>query len=158
MSKQFQKDLQEAKKAEQLVLNTLAALTDEYKFEYVADDKEFYHKGDILAIDASGNKTFIEVKNDGTIYKTGNVLCEEENYFKGGNYYAKGNIHSDYEIYCIVSQEERKIYVIDFKVLKAHYKQGDYAQKNHIDQISYFYLLPLGRVKQYGGLLHTIKY
>ena len=42
-------------------------------------------------------------------------------------------MYNDYEIYCVVSEPSRKIYVMDFKVLKEHYKEGrykyfDYAQ------------------------------
>jgi hypothetical protein len=42
------------------------------------------------------------------------VLCEEEIFYKDGGYFGKGNMKSNYDIYCIVSQSERKIYVIDF--------------------------------------------
>jgi hypothetical protein len=66
----------------------------------------------------------IEVKNDEVIHKTGNVLCEEEVYYKSYDFWKSGFMYSDYEIYCVVSEADRRIYVIDFKVLKAHYKSG----------------------------------
>ena len=75
----------------------------------------------------------IEVKNDSVIHATGNVLCEEEVFYKEYGYYRDGFMYNDYEIYCVVSEPSRKIYVMDFKVLKEHYKEGrykyfDYAQ------------------------------
>lgn len=117
MSKQFEKDLAEARVVEELVRDTLAALAPEYEFKCVGDVPEYYHRGDILAL-GENQVRYIEVKNDGTIAESGNVLVEEENYFKSGDYYSKGNIYSDYDIYCVVSQEERKMYFIDFKVMK----------------------------------------
>jgi hypothetical protein len=38
----------------------------------------------------------IEVKDDGVIYKSGNVLCEEEVYYDEIQDYIKGNMYSDY--------------------------------------------------------------
>lgn len=67
-------------------------------------------------------------------------------------------MYSDYQIYCIVSQIERRIYVIDFKVLQANYKKGEFKMKNHYDQESYFYTLPIGKLKQLGGLIKVIEY
>jgi len=67
-------------------------------------------------------------------------------------------MYSDYEIYCVLSKEERKIYMIDFAVLRANYRKGDFKAINHPTQISYSYLLPLGTLKKYGGLIATIDY
>ena len=46
---------------------------------------------------------FIEVKDDSRIADTGNVLCEERVFFREGNYYQKGFMYNDYEIFCVVS-------------------------------------------------------
>ena len=59
----------------------------------------------------------IEVKNDSCIASSGNILCEEENYIKADNRMIKGNMYCDSDIFCIVSQQARKIYVLDFKRL-----------------------------------------
>lgn len=158
MIKQFWLDLEDARKVEDLVRETFAGMTNEYTFEDVSKERQYFHKGDIRATAADGRQIYIEVKNDGRIADTGNVLCEEENYFFDSGSYAKGNFHSDYEIYCVVSQEERKIYVMDFKVLKANYKKGEFKAIHHPEQISYCYLLPLYIVKRYNGLIAEVSY
>ncbi len=96
MSKQFNIDLANARSAEHLVLDVFTSLTDKYSFEFVGDNSKYYHKGDIIARAANGEEVFIEVKNDSRIAATGNILCEEENYFKFGDYWNKGNMYSDY--------------------------------------------------------------
>ena len=37
-----------------------------------------------------------------------------------------GNMYCDSDIYAVVSEPERKIYVMDFKILKANYLKGKY--------------------------------
>lgn len=158
MIKQFWLDLEDARKVEDLVKETFSNMTNEYTFEDVSKERQYFHKGDIRATAADGRQIYIEVKNDGRIADTGNVLCEEENFFYDSGAYVKGNFYSDYEIYCVVSQEERKIYVMDFKVLKANYKKGEFKAIRHPEQISYCYLLPLYIVKRYNGLIAEVSY
>lgn len=158
MIKQFKIDLNNARTAEQLVLDVFSELTEEYTFTNVGDQREYFKRGDIKAVDKNGNEIMIEVKNDSRIHETGNVLCEEENYFFDSGSYVDGNFHSNYEIYCVVSQAERKIYVMDFKVLQANYKKGEFKAIHHPEQISYCYMLPLYIVKRYGGLIAEVSY
>lgn len=122
MLSEFYKDLEAAAWAEHLVADTFSSLTTGYTFEWVGDQKEYRYRGDIKATAADGREIFIEVKDDSRIADTRNVLCEEENYIKDGDYFIKGNMKSDTDIYCVVSAAERKIYVLDFKVLKKIYK------------------------------------
>ena len=103
MLKDFYADLEKAKPAEQLVRDTLAALTDEYTFFTVGDVKEYRYKGDIKAVDKAGKELFIEVKDDSRIADTGNILCEEENYIKEGDYFIDGAMRCDSDIYCVVA-------------------------------------------------------
>lgn len=154
MANLFYRDLAEAKKTEELVRDVLSGLTFNYTFK--PTDNE--HKGDIIATDWYGNKHYIEVKDDSRIYKTHNVLCEEEVYFHEGDYTQPGNFYSDYEIYCVVSRPERKIYVIDFKKLHDNYKKGEYKVVPHAYQTTYCYLCSLGKIKQWGALIDTIEY
>lgn len=101
----FYNDLRAAKGAEYLVAECMAQLTDAYTFENVGDLREYFHKGDIIATDkATGKRTFIEVKDDACIANTKNVLCEETVFYSEQSKYEKGNMYSDYEIYCVVSQ------------------------------------------------------
>ena len=129
----FKTDLVKGHRAEHIVKEVFTALTDKYTFEDVANNPSCYHKGDILATAADGRKIYIEVKNDEVIHKTSNVLCEEEVYYKDSDYYKDGFMYNDYEIFCVVSEPERKIYVIDFKVLKEHYRKGHYMRLSYYD-------------------------
>ncbi len=159
MLKNFYKDLAAAKPAEQLVLKTLSSLATDYYFYDVSDIKEYRYRGDIRVINKITNREyFLEVKNDSRIADTGNVLCEYQNYIKDGDYFIKGNMFSDYDFYCIVSQQQRKIYIIDFSILKANYTKGEHKVIYHYDQDTYCYLLPLLVVKRLGGLIAEIDY
>ena len=121
----FYDDLNKARAAERLTLDTLAALTTNYAFEMVADQREYFYKGDILATDCrTGKQYFIEVKDDSRIAETRNILCEYEVYFKDGGYTRKGNMYCESDVFAIVSKAEQKIYLIDFKTLQANYKRG----------------------------------
>ena len=154
----FFKDLFLAKGAEQIVLSTFSELSTGYTFTDISNEKKYWHKGDILATTADGRKIFIEVKDDGRICDTHNVLCEEEvdYYSKGG--LKKGNMYSDYEIYCVVSQAENRIYIIDFSILRTIYKKGYYKTIPHAHQTTYAYLLPLRAINEAGGLIAVIDY
>lgn len=159
MLSDFQSDLAKGKRAEQLVKEVFASLTDEYIFEDVSDKPEFYYSGDIRAISKTDGSIFIlEIKNDEVIHETKNILCEEEVYYKESDYYGKGNMSSNGDIYCIVSEVERRIYVLDYKRLKEIYKRGYYKAINHAQQVTYCYLLEICRAKQWGALLTVVTY
>lgn len=111
----FFKDLDEARKAEHFVCELLSSYSNKYSFREVGSEQEFYNKGDIEASAPNGEKIYIEVKNDSRIGETHNILCEEAVYYKREGIKVKGNMYSDYEIYCILSESEQKIYFIDFK-------------------------------------------
>ena len=153
----FFSDLQDARTAEEQVLKTFSSLSTDYSFVDVSSDRSCFHRGDIIAIDKKCRQTFIEVKKDGRIAQTRNVLCEEMVDFHGSGR-KQGNMYSDYEIYCVVSEAESAIYVIDFKVLRAHYKEGRKAIIPHAQQTTYAYLLPLKRIKELGGLIAIVDY
>lgn len=158
MNNQFYKDLEQGKIGERIVLDALSSYTHTCLIEDISDLKEYRYKGDIRLTDKNGNQLFIEVKTDSRIADTGNVLCEDEVYFKDGDYYGHANMNCKCDIYAVVSQEEQKIYFIDFSILKQHYRQGEFKQINHSAQITYAYLLPLGVLRKLGGLLGVVKY
>lgn len=81
MVKGFFDDLAAAKEAEKIVLDIFSSLTSTYDFQDVSNNRAFYHKGDIVARSAEGKEVFIEVKQDGCIARTGNVLCEEKVFY-----------------------------------------------------------------------------
>lgn len=159
MKEQFNKDLVAARHAEGLVHKYFSLLDKEHNFINVAEDPEYFYKGDVLATDNSGNRIFIEVKDDKRIADTGNILCEENVYYHSSDYLGRGNMQSDCDIYCVVSQPESKIYVFDFKKLKEYYKVlGVYKEIPHADQTTQCYLLPLWVAKKHDILIGTIDY
>lgn len=151
-------DLDNARGAERLVMQQLQALLPQYTLESVGNQREYFHKGDIRAVDnESGEAIFIEVKDDGRIADTRNVLCEEMVFYNTTGF-AKGNMYSDYEIYAVVSKPERKIYVLDFDIMRNHYKSGTYKVIPHREQTTYCYLMPLAQLRALGALLAEIDY
>lgn len=158
MLSNFFSDLRQAQSAEILVRDVFANLSSDYTFTCVGDQREYWYKGDVKATAPDGREIFIEVKNDSRIWETHNVLCEEEVYYCDGDYYGKGNMQSNYDIYVVVSQHDKKIYVIDFKVLKAIYKKGIYKTIAHAQQTTYCYLLALSQIKKHGGMIAELEY
>ena len=154
----FYRDLEIGREGEAIVLSTLSALDTERTYEFVGDNPLYYYIGDIKVTDKDGNVRYIEVKNDSVIHKTGNVLCEEEVYYKKQDYYGKGNMQSDYDIYAVVCKEQREIYVIDFRVLKKNYRKGSYKEIEHPQQITYCFLLSIDDIKRLGGLLAVVSF
>lgn len=153
----FINDATKARKGELLTLSILQDKTKNYSFTHLTDYKTYGHKGDILARDSRGNGYFLEVKTDARIAETGNVLCEEQKYFFDSGY-KPGNMNYDYEIYCVLSQESRTLYIIDFSIMKKIYKTGRFTTIEHDEDITYGYLLPLEQIKQHHGLLYELYY
>lgn len=156
--KEFLNDAAAAKPAEELVAAVMSSLTSNWHFEVIEGEDKDQRKGDIKATDLfTGFSLYLEVKNDGVIGTSGKVLCETLKYFydKG---YKDGNMTYDYEYYCVISQDTRTIYVIDFSILKSIYKSGSPMVKYHEHDITYGYLVLLEDIKAKGGLLKTIAY
>ena len=154
----FYADLERGKAAEQIALNVLQDFSDYWTLESVSDVKECRYLGDIKATYITGNVQYIEVKDDSRIADTKNILCEEENYIKDSDYYIKGNMSCNGDLYAIVSQSERKIYLLDYKKLREIYKKGEFKVINHAQQITYCYLLALSTAKRYGALITVLNY
>jgi hypothetical protein len=141
------------------VRDLLEALTDEYEFEWVGAEEQYRYKGDIKATAADGSEIFIEVKDDTIIGTSGNVLIEEEVYFKEINEVRKGFIHNDYDIFCVISRDTHTLYFFKYDVIKEIYKNyGEYKFYNYPTQSSECRLLPLCRIKQFGGLIAKLEY
>lgn len=159
MVEDFYKDLSAAAKVERFVLKCLEQMTQDYTFEHIGGNRAYFNKGDILATEkATGRRIFIEVKDDSCISNTRNVLCEEEVYYLNDNRLEKGNMYSDYEIYCVVAQQARKILFIDFSILKENYKQGKYKVIPHKDQTTYCYLVSIDQILDWGADIAAIDY
>lgn len=154
----FLVDLESAKNGERIVKEQLQKLLPDYIIDDVSNERQYFYKGDLRATDKeSGDSIYIEVKQDSRIADTQNVLCEYSVFFDDKGF-TKGNMFSDYDIYTIVSQSERKIYVIDFAILKANYKSGKHKIIQHYDQTTYCYLCSLDSVRAWGALIAEINY
>lgn len=157
MLSNFKADLAAAKEAEQIVKEAIAAAG--YQVLDVSDDPQSYHKGDLLITSPTGEQRYVEVKDDSRIADTRNILCEEEVYYKESGRLVLGNMHSDYDIYAVVSKKENLIYFFDFSKLKEIYKRfGTYKTINHPEQYSNCYLLEMCRARQFGALIAKINY
>ena len=155
----FYTDLEKGKRGERIAREAFASHSSDYDFIDVSNQSEYYYKGDIKAVDKkSGQEYYIEVKNDSCISYTGNVLCEEEVYYKEKGYSKPGNMYCDSDIYAVVSEPERKIYVMDFKILKANYLKGKYRYIDWPQQATVAYLLPITTVRELGGGICIIQY
>lgn len=157
MLKKFKEDLAAAKEAEQITKTAIAAAG--YKVFDVADQPEFYHKGDLQIQLPTGELRYVEVKDDSRISDTQNILCEDEVYFKESGRSVKGNMYSDYDIYAVVSKKDNLIYFFDFSKLKEIYKRyGMFKRIHHPEQYSDCYLLELCRAIQFKALIAKINY
>lgn len=154
----FYDDLNKARGAEHLVCQVLENLTEDYTFTEVGDVSEYFHKGDIMAVDDWGDELFVEVKDDGCISYTGNVLCEDKVFYRWSGTFGSGNMKGDSDYYAVVSQSEKLIYVLDFSVMKQVYKMGRYKVIPHPEQITYCYLCSLNSLREQGALLYIIEY
>ena len=101
MVKNFKTDLERGQAAELLVKEILEGRTNEYTFKWVGDNPTHFSQGDIIAF-GENRLYYIEVKDDTIISTSGRVLCEEEVYYKEGDYSRKGFMYNDYEIFCVV--------------------------------------------------------
>lgn len=156
MVKGFYDDLKKARKSEALVKHILEKVAPENTYTLTGD--WFQNYGDIEVITPEGEIHYVEVKDDSCIAKTRNILCEEEVYYGDSGKTLPGNMYSNYEIYCVLSRAERKLYVIDFSVLRANYKRGYYKEIPHPHQTTYAYMVELCKIKQWGGLIATLTY
>lgn len=157
---QFTNDLAIGRRGELIVLDTFSKIHNNCEFIDVAKDKDFYYIGDIKVINKdSGNERFIEVKNDSRIAATKNVFCEDEYFNKYDGEFYNGNMRNNGTwLYCVVSEQERKIYTFDYKELQKIYKKGEFKRVVHETQDTYGYTLPLSTLRVKGILLETVNY
>ena len=160
----FKDDLKKAKVGEATVLDVLKNCTVDWNFTNVAEDEQCYYLGDIEAWNIDKGVIYLDVKMDSCIADTGNVLCEAKVYCYNNNKYYKGNMQSDYDALAIISTAAQRIWIIDFAVLKAHYKEGRTYSKEHKDkngklsQKTIGTLCSLKQIQRWGGLLYIIDY
>ena len=131
MSK-FQDDLSTGRKGEQTVFNTLTALG--LDIQDVAANPEYYYKGDFIVNTPLG-AVYLDAKVDNVMWKTKNIFCEEEVYFKEDGITRIGDMKKDYDYMAFVSYKENLIYFYDAKILRQIYKKGDYKEFHYPESI-----------------------
>lgn len=146
-----------AKTAEKTVLDVFSKIAPQYNFTDVSNDRRYFYRGDILTIAKDGREIGIEVKQDSRIWETGNVLCEEKVLFFDSGM-AQGNMHSNYDIYCVVSPQKRRIWVFDFAIMKKLYKNGRYIEIQHEEQVTFAYLVSIDYFDRNGALIAIVDY
>ena len=146
-----------AKTAEKTVLDVFSKIAPQYNFTDVSNDRRYFYRGDILTIATDGSEITIEIKQDSRIWETGNVLCEEKVLFFDSGM-AQGNMHSNYDIYCVVSPQKRRIWVFDFAIMKKLYKNGHYIEIQHEEQVTFAYLVSIDYFDRNGALIAIVDY
>lgn len=159
----FKRDLLKSKKSEKIALDVLAFLGDldttgDYAIENVADIEEYWHLGDLLITDRDGLEVFVDVKDDSRIADTRNILCEDKVYYRNTKKKADGFMYSGYNYLAVVSQPEKKIYIIDFAKLQKEYKKGRFIILNYTWQYSEIFLYPLDTAIKKGMIMAEIEY
>lgn len=116
----FAEDLNDGKKAEELVRFKLSQTG---KFESIwdcSDDKYFQSKDiDILALKQDGQITKIEVKADRQAHRTGNLAWEQKT---SGNIGCFAKTEADYIMYYVVGNGS--LYIFQPKVLRRYIEQS----------------------------------
>lgn len=159
-------DLTTARAAENMVAEILQKCLPNYNFYNVGDNPRFYYTGDLLCVDKNNNNNYflLEVKDDGTIGRTKNVLIEYHVWSYTKNQWLKANIESNYCWYCVLSRDTKTIYIMRWDILKQHYMEGRDMQKVHYNafgekvQKTYAKLLPLDKIREFGGLYWEVSF
>lgn len=161
MKNTLKREVKKNRIAEVILMQVLESIFDDKALvEDVADNPDCYHLGDVRVTNKTGNSFYFDAKNDGIISKTGNVFCESHKYFfknmqkKYDGFMEDGN----YDYLSVVDRVSKKIYILDFKVLKKIYPNYRRIQTTLSDCYSYGTVIPLDECKKKGALLHTINY
>lgn len=154
----FYQDLSMGERGERIVLDTFQALGRQYEFKYVADQPKYRYKGDIIAVKPDGTEIFIEVKNDSCIHKTDNVYCEEYVDYRDGRGMMPGNMFCKGDIFAVVSEISKQIYIIDYKKLREIYERGQPKDFDWISQASYGYLVGYHVLRNHNALIGILNY
>ena len=156
----FKMEIKKNKVAEEILLQVIQSIVDDkYLVEDVSDDAECYHLGDVKLTDKDGGTVYLDAKNDGVIHKTGRVFCESHKFFfrnmkKHSGFMEDGK----YDYLCVVDRNSKKIYVLDFRVLKSIYKEYRQVETTLADCYSFGTVIPLDECKKERALIYTITY
>ena len=152
-----------AKKGEAIVLDVLRnAGAENYEFTDVSNDEMYWHRGDIECYDDDWLCSYyIDVKDDGCVSKTGNILAEHRVWYQDSGWKDGFMQSATYDYVAYLSQPDNKIYMLDFEAWKKYYKK---VFKKHIniphggEQTTDAYLMPLKDAKRLGVVVAEIDY
>lgn len=163
----FYEDLEAARKAEKLVLDIFRnSGTEDYKFNDVSADPEYYHRGDIEVWDECWQyNIYVDVKDDGCVANTGNILAEHRVWYSNSGWKKGFMQNSSYDYVAYLSQQDHKIYILHFDLWRKYYKT---QYKKHINiphykngrniQTTDAYLMPLYKARELGIIVAEIDY
>ena len=156
----FKNDIAIAAKAERILFDCIdAELGLNYDVQLKTDDEAWFKRGDVAILDYNGKDIGIDAKDDGVCYRTGNIFVEE--YIDWRYYYTDGWIKAKYDVLAVVSQQDSKIYFIDFARLKKEYKQLRFRANvpSYFDaHTCWGSLVKIARLRSEGLLLAEVTY
>ena len=156
----FGNDIAIAAQAEHILFDCVdAELGLNYDVQLKTDDAAWYKRGDVAILDYNGKDIGIDAKDDGVCYRTGNIFVEE--YIDWRYYYTDGWIKAQYDVLAVVSQEDCKIYFIDFPRLQKEYKQLRFRANvpSYFDaHTCWGSLVKIDRLRSEGLLLAEVRY
>ena len=162
MVKGFMEDLKKAKRGERIVLEVLRSATRDFTFDDVSDCEECFHKGDIVIHDPFWSSDYyIDVKDDGCISSTGNLLAEHRVWYKDTGWCEGFMQNSNYDFVAYLSQPDKKIYILDFPLWQRYYQKHF---KNHIfiphggEQTTDAFLMPLNKARKLDIVICELDY
>ena len=113
-------DVAAHKPAEAIAIEILSDLDMGFNFTDVSNDSKYYNKGDII-MNKDGVDKFVDIKDDGCVWKTNNFFIETGGWDKIHNCKCKGWINSDYDCLAIVSQEKKNIWLLSMNRVRKFY-------------------------------------
>lgn len=162
----YMQDVNAHKPAELITTEVLNNLNNGYTFKWVADNKNYYSKGDIKMMKDGVKTRCIDVKDDHKIggkNGTGNFAVEAGGWSKKNKCPVRGWIDSNYDYVAVISQEDCTIWILSFKRLREIYDKTDLTGGRKVtsdfwDNIKYNYLIPIYKAIELGAVMAKIKY
>ena len=155
-------DIAAHKPAEAIAIEVLSDLGMGFNFTDVSSDSKYYNKGDAI-MSKDGVDKFVDIKDDGCVWKTNNFFIETGGWDKIHNCKCKGWINSDYDFLAIVSQEKKNIWLLSMNRIKKFYNKfnitgGRKVESQHWDKRKWGVTLPIEAAVKLNIVLAKIKY
>lgn len=146
-----------AKKSEDIVIELMTQLKPGTEFKSLHDDTAMWHYGDILGTDGK----YYDAKDDGLIYRTGNVFAEDVIQWDTGEVTNGWMRNSKYNYVCVLDLIECNMWVLDFKELKRIYRDSGNVRRPsyHKDKsVSYGYCVPLWKCRENNVIVYETQF